>query len=117
MVDLLTRPEVKPALHWLPVIFANGEDDDTPGLAALFAGEAVLIQDRLQPAGEDVLIERLLLVFDRRIDVVEDGEATITFGSDWPEDMAIRVVKSDPRKIIFDSCEFYMRGAFYGDDA
>jgi hypothetical protein len=61
MIDLDERPTTKSLPRFVPVIFANGEDDDGPGLQACFDNEAVQFDDRIYEPGEPVSI------FGRRI--------------------------------------------------
>ena len=48
----------------IPVIFANGKDDDLPGLAAAFKNETVIYNKRLYKPDEDIKVfgKTLILV-------------------------------------------------------
>jgi hypothetical protein len=54
---LLEKPRRARGLpRFVPVIFANGEDDDGPGLQACADNEAVQFDDRVFEPGEAIMI-------------------------------------------------------------
>lgn len=53
--------------RFVPVIFGNGEDDDTLGLEACYLNWAFLMDGRIYEPGEDVVIEGKHLIFYRHI--------------------------------------------------
>lgn len=114
MSDTMDKPETRKAVEWLPVIFGNGEDDDTPGFCAVFMDEKVLIADDVCERGETAVIEGLRLVIDRRIDIVHPSGKVSTFGTYWPEETAIRLKEPETRRHIFiTNGHIYLRGRFY----
>lgn len=69
LLDLFRRPKATPkpkrdlAQIFVPVIFANGVDDDLPGLAAAVKNEAVQFDGTIFAPGEALEIHRRTLVF------------------------------------------------------
>lgn len=62
-----TRPLTDLATLFVPVIFANGQDDDTPGLVALFSNEAVQFDERVYQPGGLIKIAHRAIVMTRNI--------------------------------------------------
>jgi len=61
--DTLDRPVTAPKFELLPVIFANGEDDDLPGLVAAVLNEKVQFDERTYAPGEPIeIVGRSLLL-------------------------------------------------------
>lgn len=58
MIETNTRPKVNLKELFLPVIFANGEDDDVPGLVAAIANKPFQFDDRIYKRGEELVIDR-----------------------------------------------------------
>lgn len=63
LLDLIRRPKKKkaPALDFVPVIFANGSDDDLPGLTAAIENRRVQFQERIYKPDETIVIHRQVL--------------------------------------------------------
>lgn len=55
-VKLKTHPRARPLPRFVPVIFANGEEDDAPGLQAAFDNDAVQFDGRIYEPGEPIAI-------------------------------------------------------------
>ena len=60
--DTMERPKTAPLPRFLPVIFANGEDDDFPGLQAFCDDEDVTFDGRVIGVGESLTIRRRHIV-------------------------------------------------------
>lgn len=59
----IERPAAKQLPRFVPVIFANGQDNDSPGLQAACDNEAVQFDDRVYEPGESIdIIGRTLLL-------------------------------------------------------
>lgn len=68
--------------EWVPVIFANGEDDDTPGLIACFANEKVQYGERVYRPDEDMVITGVSMVITKGIRLLSgEGSMTIAPGA------------------------------------
>lgn len=82
MTDVNTKPIVDLKTLFVPVIFANGIDDDLPGLLAAFMNEAVQFEDHIyQPRDRIVIIGKVLLIDSRKGAWVDDGDTLlIVFG-------------------------------------
>lgn len=79
-----------------PIIFANDEDDDPPGLIAAIENRWVLFDDRLYQPGEPLIIERRRLRSSRRIFVLGPGHDGAGLAPEW-----VRVVQpADGRRIL-----------------
>lgn len=68
------QPKTDLSALFVPVIFANGEDDDLAGLLATFRDEAVLFGDRVYQPGEDVSVIQRSLRMSRRLRVLNPSE-------------------------------------------
>jgi len=76
-LDIVTR------LGLVPVIFANGVDDDLPGLVAAIQNSRVLFGERIYEPGEPLVIERRILRASRRIFVVGPGHDGAGLSDEW----------------------------------
>ncbi len=56
MIDTIVRPIVDLKKLFVPVIFANGEDDDTQGLIAAIENERVQFDEKIYDPGEHISI-------------------------------------------------------------
>ncbi|MDI7862562.1 hypothetical protein MRS76_11375 [Rhizobiaceae bacterium n13] len=75
------RPRVRPLPEFMPVIFANGRDDDGPGLKAFWEGKAVLLDDTVIPAGAPWQLRELQLACHAwSIAFTKDGRIVDTVG-------------------------------------
>ena len=61
------RLKLKTLPRFVPVIFANGEDDDAPGLQACFDDEPVQYENRIYEPGEAVTIFGRHLILSRAV--------------------------------------------------
>lgn len=93
MIELLERPEEKTMPEWVPVIFANGADDDLPGFVAMFENRKVQLGDKIYKPDEAMILHDLRLRLSRQLKVVL-LEGTITFiaGRPWSEDRDVVVL-------------------------
>lgn len=100
MIDLETLTVTNVAEMFVPVIFANGEDDDLPGLAAAVENRHVQFDDRIYKPGEELIIDRRHLYLSRGIFIVGAK-------ADWPvaADEWFVVREADPgRPITISNC-------------
>jgi hypothetical protein len=96
----------------VPVIFANGEDDDGPGLIAAFRNEDVWFDDRLYRPGDDLTIEHRQLFYTRGIRI-EGTDGSYIELQTFPADPRIIVISAFPpiptvkrRQMVFNFCQF-----------
>lgn len=109
-----TRTETKTAIDFLPVIFANGEDDDSVGFAAALENAPVLFDGRVYRPGEAIKIIGRKMCFDRGVIVLDpDGEIIMALG---PAHTAIKVSAREPapREVLIKSTGTVNRGAAFG---
>lgn len=66
MDDVLTKPRTGLWAILVPVIFANGEDDDLPGLTAALHNKAVQYEKKIYKPGENIEIYDKSMVFNCR---------------------------------------------------
>lgn len=57
--------------RFVPVIFGNGEDDDTIGLQAAFDNQVVQMGERIYEPGDNIQIDGMHLIIYRRIAVIK----------------------------------------------
>jgi hypothetical protein len=99
--DLATKHA--PKLDFVPVIFANGEDDDIPGIVAAIENKRVQFDDKLYEPGEPLSVVRRKLVISRKLCAVSDG-------TEPPErcrsaEWVVAIEPRDHRQIVFHFCE------------
>ncbi|AEG53156.1 hypothetical protein [Sinorhizobium meliloti] len=65
----IIRPKLKRVtkIDFVPVIFANGVDDDLPGLVAAIKNERVQFDEKIIEVGEPVIIHKRSLALSCRI--------------------------------------------------
>ena len=64
---LLARLRWRSGPRIVPVIFANGEDDDLPGITAALENEPVQYGDRVYEAGASIIIRDVRLRFNSNV--------------------------------------------------
>lgn len=69
-IDTLKRPNKDLDNIFVPVIFANGEDDDIPGLVAAIEHKWVQFDGHIYKPHEDIVIHNRHLVMSRSIYVI-----------------------------------------------
>jgi hypothetical protein len=72
--DTLEKPKTELDVEFVPVIFANGEDDDTPGLIAALKNEKVLFDENIYLPFERIEIIKRDLVITEKIFCYTEGE-------------------------------------------
>lgn len=92
---LLPKTDLKTL--FIPVIFANGEDDDVPGLIAAFENKPVLYNDKTYHIDEDIEIIGKTLVMSIGIAIVHEGSSP---SPDAPSDWKIVVHPKDAKRSI-----------------
>ena len=70
-----TKRKTQVAFDFVPVIFANGEDDDLPGLTAAFRNEKVLYGERVYKPGEEIAITRRKIKITRGLYIFDEDPA------------------------------------------
>lgn len=100
LADIAGRPAAKAditmQLGLVPVIFANGTDDDLPGLVAAIENRRVQFDDRIYEPGDALTIERRKLRSSRRIFVVGPGHDGAGLSPEW-----VRVAQpADGRRVL-----------------
>lgn len=99
--DVMERPRTDLRDMFVPVIFANGEDDDTPGFVAAVEDRAVMFDDRVYQPGENITVDRRVLIFTKGLHIIEpDFESVIPTPPGY-----IRIaVKTGVRDVLFMYC-------------
>ncbi len=75
MMSSMTKSETEFKLDFVPVIFANGIDDDVIGLLAALNGERFQYKDKIYNIGERVMFEHATFGLSKNIVIAH------TFGS------------------------------------
>lgn len=115
ILDLIRRP--KPVRKtdlkqlFVPVIFANGKDDDLPGIVAAIENRAVQFDEKIYRPDEDLTIFKReialscmgLAILDRK------GENRLTIGC-TPADITVQAGchAPDGRRLTFNRCRFLL---------
>lgn len=105
------KPKRKTSTKWdfVPVLFANGRDDDLPGFTAMCKDERFQLDEKIYEPGEAVEIRNRTLLFScHSIYIVKFGvpiDVDALHRDGW--EVIIRV--PDTRTIRIDSCTFIMR--------
>lgn len=110
-IALLDRPETQSKFELIPVIFANGEDDDTTGLIAAIRNQKVLYEESVYQPGEPISIYGKTLYCAKSIAIFGPF---CEIGEEYLNDPAwICIRGAHPgRKIDIDSCHLdFGRGA------
>lgn len=97
------RKEVLP--DFVPVIFANGEDDDLPGFEAAVWNQRVQYDDHIYEVGEAIRIVGRNMYFSVRQITVLGHDAPLS--SALPDSYIIREPK-EHRSISIEDCTIYM---------
>jgi len=102
---LLERPVSKEMPEWVPVIFGNGEDDDTPGIVASLTNEKVQVGDVIFAPGEDVYVENMHIIIKCHLTIINEKGRLEFFGS-GPE---VTVRPAPGRTTHFSDCTLEAR--------
>lgn len=73
MMKSMTQPESAFKLDFVPVIFANGEDDDSYGLMALFNNERVQVFDNIAEPNIDVYFDKAKFAVSQNVCLSSKG--------------------------------------------
>lgn len=103
MSDTMERVKL-PDFH--PVIFANGEDDDLPGVAAAIENKPVYFLERLYQPGEPILVTHKKLILSNYIAVEDqDRNVVLVIGDGMGAPHIVRIKGDKPgRDLFFRNC-------------
>lgn len=96
--DLVREPKKKTAFDFVPVIFANGEDDDLPGFEAAVKNERVQYEEKIYEPGERLEIVGKRMAFSCQ------GLHLLGSHSPFPNDVLpgwVVIREGDPGRKIF----------------
>lgn len=117
MTDVIEKRSAKLNIEWLPVIFANGEDDDGPGVAAYLSGNRVQFDEEIYEPERDLFIVGRQMVFDRKLEILSHPNSAAPgqciIGANWPDKGKIVVVCAELGHLTIDNCCINLRGNFY----
>jgi len=104
----LKAPRTDLRSMFVPVIFANGVDDDLPGIAAACKDEPVQYEDVVYKPGEAITLYGVTLrIFASGVKFVGDGEPLELRPSPCDESgVAVVHVRETGRAVSFDHCNF-----------
>lgn len=109
MLDLEEKPKTKKLPEFVPVIFANGIDDDTPGFVALFTHEKVQYGEKIYKPNESIHITNATMVITRSMVITGDGKIEI-FVNQYEEPLML-VCPNLGRKIEISDSTILWKGA------
>lgn len=103
MVDTMERVKL-PDFH--PVIFANGEDDDFPGIVAAMENKPVYFLERLYRPGEQISVAFKTIRVSNYIAVEDEyRNVTLVFGDGYGAPHIVRIKDGKlKREIRFQNC-------------
>ncbi|WP_010658134.1 hypothetical protein [Brucella anthropi] len=115
MTDVIEKRLTKLNIEWLPVIFANGVDDDGPGIAAYISGNKVQFDDEVYEPERDLHIFGRFMVFDRKLEILSEKhpDEICIIGVSWPDEGKIIVVSRCIGALHIENCSIQLRGNFY----
>ncbi len=115
MTDVIEKRFTKLNIEWLPVIFANGEDDDGPGVAAYISGKKVQFDDEVFPPEKDLHIVGRFMVFDRKLEILSEKHPNdkCIIGASWPDAGKVVVVGRCAGTLHIENCSIQLRGNYY----
>lgn len=102
MQDTQLKPRLDLKTVFVPVIFANGVDDDVPGLVAAIEHKLVQFDDKLYEPREDIEINGRTILLSKQLYVVGCDEPLPDVGDAW---VVIRQ-GNEGRHIAFNNCDF-----------
>ena len=109
-----TQTKTESRVDFLPVIFANGIDDDSVGFVAALENARVLFDDKVYQPGEAIKIIGRKMCFDRGVIVTNtDDDIIMALG---PAQTAIKVAVHEPalREVLIESTSAPRRGTAFG---
>lgn len=97
----MNRPRTDLRDMFVPVIFANGEDDDIPGVIAAIEDRPVMYEDRIYQPGEAVTVVMKRVLFTKGLHIIQHGfESKIPTPDGW-----VRIVEAPgAREVTFAHC-------------
>ena len=103
MSDTLERLKL-PDFH--PVIFANGEDDDLPGVAAALENKPVYFLERLYQPGEPIVVAFKKVVLSNYIAIEDERRnVSLVIGDGTGAPHIVRIKGGRPaRNLLFRNC-------------
>jgi hypothetical protein len=115
MIDALLNRLRKPKLQrdlreiFVPVIFANGQDNDLPGIIAAIENRAVQFDEKIYQPGEAIEIsKRVLCLACDRFALIRPG-STPPHGFEHNPPYSVVIVEAEhPRSFIMRDCTFMM---------
>jgi len=104
MLDVIEKPKTDLRSKFIPVIFANGVDDDLPGFVAAAQNNVVLFDEDVYQPSQGIVIFGRHLVFGKKLCVV-GAEDDIPEGIRAERDRwEIVVQPKGARRIAIHSC-------------
>jgi hypothetical protein len=110
-LDHLRQPKLQRDLRqiFVPVIFANGRDNDLPGITAAIENRAVQFDEKIYQPGEAIKITgRTICLPCNRLAILGPGDAAPQGWEHNPPDCIVIVQAQRPRKLVFRTCTFMM---------
>lgn len=98
------REQVMKKLDLVPVIFANGEDNDVPGLLAACHGQRVLFKDKIYEPTENILFDYEIFAIKENLAIRADNGALYSF-IDIVKLNSNFTVHTPTRNLIFNCCQ------------
>jgi hypothetical protein len=111
LLDRLRKPKLQRDLReiFVPVIFANGKDDDLPGIIAAIENRAVQFDEKIYQPGEPIVIYwREIRLSCNRLAILGQGDTPPDGWEHNPPNCVVIVEAQRPRKIRLRHCIFLM---------
>lgn len=106
LLKFFRRRKAKRAdFNLVPVIFANGEDDDLPGFTAALRNEPVLFGETIYQPGEDITINGKRLAFSCNNIIIADDKGKLVTAMNPSLTRGVVVTLANPgREIEVSDC-------------
>lgn len=104
MHDVIEKPKTDLRSKFVPVIFANGHDDDLPGFVAAVQNEAVLFDGDVHKPSESIFIVGRNLRFTKKLCVVSASDDIPSHILNEVSKWLVVIVPESGRHITVKSC-------------
>lgn len=114
LLDLIRRPKARRAAdaekRFVAVIFANGEDDDLPGLIAAAKNEPVQLDEKIYKPGETIRIVARKMLFNCGQIVIHQSSGELRMPPKPYAGRIVEITSADGRDIYMRNNDLFFNG-------